>query len=352
MTVRLGDIARLIGAEIPEGAADIEIRSLNSLESAAAGDLSFLSNKKYAGFLETTGASAVIVDKDARVSENTVPLRVENSYFAFMKVIELFNSRDVSDIACGIDSDARIHPESVLGDKVSVGPFAFIGPGVRIGDGTVIGPCSVILRDCEIGRNCLFYPNVTIMDGSHIGNDVIIHSGAVIGADGFGFAPFEGRLHKIPQIGIVVIEDGVEIQACACVDRAAFGETVVSRGAKIDNLVQVGHNVKIGPNTVIASQTGISGSTTIGGGVQIGGQAGLSGHLNVGDGASIGAQAGVTKNVPPNETVSGYPARSHAYELKLEASLARLPELIKTVKKQEKRIEELESIVHHFGKKK
>jgi UDP-3-O-[3-hydroxymyristoyl] glucosamine N-acyltransferase len=181
------------------------------------------------------------------------------------------------------------------------------------------------------------------MDCCTVGNRVIIHAGAVIGSDGFGFAPHDERLHKIPQIGRVVIEDDVEIGACTCIDRAAFGVTVIERGAKLDNLIQVAHNVRVGGQTVIAAQTGISGSSRIGRGVRIGGQAGISGHLSIGDGASVGAQAGVTKDVPAGETVSGYPAKSHMKAMRLEAALRRLPELMQTVKEQERRIKALEN---------
>ena len=180
------------------------------------------------------------------------------------------------------------------------------------------------------------------MDGCTIGDRVVLHAGVVIGSDGFGFAPSEGRYHKIPQIGTVRIESDVEIGANTCVDRAAFGTTVIQAGTKLDNLIQVAHNVRIGPNTVLASQVGISGSTTIGSGCQLGGQAGLAGHLHVGDGASIGAQAGVTKDVQPGDIVSGYPAKHHMTAMREEAALRKLPELIRTVRDQEKRIRDLE----------
>jgi len=216
---------------------------------------------------------------------------------------------------------------------------------VMIGKDTVIGPGTVVIAGSRIGSGCLFYPNVTIMDSCSVGERVIIHAGAVIGSDGFGFAPEGKTLRKIPQIGRVRIEDDVEIGACTCIDRAAFGETVIARGAKLDNLIQVAHNVKIGYSTVIASQSGISGSTTIGAGVKMGGQAGFAGHITVGDGASVGAQGGVTKDVPPGETVSGYPAKNHQQAMRLEAALRRLPELLKTVKQQEQRIDELERII-------
>jgi len=348
MSVTLSDIALLIDADIPNDAGSIEIEGLASLESAGPRELSFLSNPRYARFFSTTEAAAVIVSKKTDVPDSLVLLVVDDPYVAFLKVLELFNTRSSHDIARDIDQEARIHEDAVIGDNVSIGPFAVIGRGASIGDGTIIGPCTVIMKNSKVGMGCILYPNVTIMDGCEIGDRVILHAGVVIGSDGFGFAPHGGRLQKIPQIGTVRIGDDVEIQACTCVDRAAFGVTLIESGTKIDNLVQIGHNVRIGRSTVIASQTGISGSTTIGSGVRIGGQAGFAGHITIEDGASVGAQAGVTKDVPGKETVSGYPARRHAEELRLEASLTKVPDLIKKVKNQEQRIADLERYVRQL----
>lgn len=342
MKLTLEEICRIIGAEIPEHGKHHEITGIASIENAGPDDICFLSNPRYAKHLESTRAGAVIIARGTAVPERVAALTVTDPYFAFVQLLEQYNTRQTSDIASGVDSNACIHPDAVLGNDVSVGPYAVIGPDVRIGDESVIGPCTVILAGSSIGKNCILYPNVTVMDCCTIGNRVIIHASAVIGSDGFGFAPHGGKLHKIPQIGSVVIEDDVEIGACTCIDRAAFGVTVIERGSKLDNLIQVGHNVRIGSNTVIASQTGISGSTTIGSWVRLGGQAGLAGHLNVGDGASVGAQAGVTKDVPPRETVSGYPAKNHMKAMRLEAALRHLPELMQKVKDQEKRIQDLE----------
>ena len=305
----------------------------------------FLSNPRYARYLDTTGASAVIVGRGTEVPAGIVGIEVDDPYFAFLRLLELFNTRSPSDIADGIHELAVIEPGARLGKNVSIGAFAVIGARATVGDGTIIGSGTVVMPRSSIGAKCILYPNVTVMDGCEIGDRVIIHAGAVIGADGFGFAPSGGSIHKIPQIGSVRIEDDVEIGACTCIDRAAFGVTVIGKSAKLDNLIQVAHNVQVGSHTVIASQVGISGSTVIGSGVQMGGQAGLSGHLAVGDGSSVGAQAGVTKDVPPGETVSGYPAKNHMKAMRLEAALRNLPELAKTVRKQQKRIEELERII-------
>jgi UDP-3-O-[3-hydroxymyristoyl] glucosamine N-acyltransferase len=342
MTVNLDTICQVIGAAFPPDTANLDIRGVASLEDAGPDDISFLTNPRYEKHLAATGARVIIVSAETVLPPPFIPLTVRDPYFAFLQVLELFNSRTPGDIARGIHPAAFVDPSAVLEDNVSLGPGAVIGAGVSIGAGTVIGPGTVILAGSTVGSGCVLYPNVTIMDGCAIGNRVILHAGVVIGADGFGFAPHNGRYHKIPQIGTVRIEDDVEIGANSCVDRAAFGQTVVGKGTKIDNLVMVAHNVRIGEHTVIASQVGISGSTTIGNWVRLGGQAGLAGHITVGDGASAGGQAGITKDVPPGETVSGYPAKNHMQAMRLEAALRSLPDLIKKVKLQEKRISELE----------
>lgn len=349
MKFKLDKLCQLIGAEIPPDAEQIEIAGVAAVEDAGPDDLTFISNPKYKKYLTTTRAKAVIIPRDIKPPETLLSLVVDDPYFAFLKVLEVFNTRTPQDIASGIHPDAVIDPDTDVGENVSIGAFAIIWPQVTIGKGTTIGPCTVILKDSHLGENCIIYPNVTIMDGCKIGDRVILHAGVVVGSDGFGFAPLEGRFHKIPQIGKVLIGDDVEIGACTCIDRSAFGVTVIESGTKIDNLVQIAHNVRIGSNTVIASQVGISGSTTIGSGVKIGGQAGFAGHLTIGDGASIGAQAGVTKDVSGSETVSGYPAKNHMKAMRLEAALRGLPELMKKVKKQEKRILELERIIKELS---
>lgn len=342
MKVKLDVICRVIGAEFPKNTGNLDIQGVASLEDAGPHDISFLSNQKYAKYLDTTGARVIIVSEDIALPHPFIPLAVKDPYFSFMTILGLFNTRMPEAIASGIHRDAYIDPSAEIGNNVSIGPGAVIGPETAVGENTVIGPCTVVMEGSLIGSDCIIYPNVSIMDGCTVGNRVILHAGVVIGADGFGFAPHGGKYHKIPQIGTVRIGDDVEIGANACIDRAAFGETVVGNGSKIDNLVQVAHNVRIGAHTVIASQVGISGSTVIGDWVRLGGQAGLAGHIMIGDGASAGAQAGVTKDIPPGETVSGYPAKNHMHAMRLEAALRSLPDLIKKVKAQEKRILELE----------
>jgi len=346
MSVRLDTICQIIEAGIPSNFENIEVRGVASVEDAGPDEICFLSNPKYVRYLESSHARAVIISKETMLPSKYIPLVVPDPYFAFLQLLEFFNTRTPLSVAEGIHPLAEIHPEANLGSGLSVGAYAVIGAGVSIGDNTVIGPGSVILAGSRVGNDCLLYPRVTIMDGCTVGDRVILHSGVVIGSDGFGFAPHGDRYHKIPQIGTVRIGDDVEIGANSCVDRAAFGVTTIENGTKIDNLVQVAHNVSIGAHTVIASQVGISGSTSIGNWVRMGGQAGLAGHIKIGDKASIGAQAGVTKDVKGGETVSGYPAKNHMQAMRLEGALRSLPDLIKKIKAQEKKIEELERIIH------
>jgi UDP-3-O-[3-hydroxymyristoyl] glucosamine N-acyltransferase len=345
MSIRLDTICEIIGAAIPSNFENIEVRGVASLEEAGPDEICFLSNPKYVRYLDSSRACAVIVSRETTLPSQYIALVVPDPYFAFLQLLELFNARTPLSVAEGIHPLAEIHPEADLGSGISIGAYAVIGAEVTIGDNSIIGPGTVILAGSRVGDDCLLYPKVTIMDGCTVGDRVILHSGVVIGSDGFGFAPHGDRYHKIPQIGTVRIGDDVEIGANSCVDRAAFGATSIGNGTKIDNLVQVAHNVIIGSHTVIASQVGISGSTTIGNWVRMGGQAGLQGHIKVGDKASLGGQAGVTKDVPPGETVSGYPAKNHMQAMRQEGALRNLPDLIKKVKAQEKKIEDLETIL-------
>jgi UDP-3-O-[3-hydroxymyristoyl] glucosamine N-acyltransferase len=242
----------------------------------------------------------------------------------------------------GVHETAVISKNARLGGDVSVGAHAVIMEGTVVGDGSAIYAGSYVGRDCTIGRDAVLYPCVTVRHGSVIGDRVIVHAGTVIGSDGFGFADAGHANTKVPQIGNVVIEDDVEIGSNVCIDRATLGSTRICRGSKIDNLVQVGHNVVVGEGSILVAQVGIAGSTRIGTGVVLGGQAGLVGHIEIGDGAMVGAQAGVTKSIPAGECVSGYPARRHATAKRLYALIENLPTLVKRLRELEKRLRRVE----------
>lgn len=335
MSVRLAEIAKWIGGTV-DGDDSLQISGLAKIEEAQPGQLTFIANPKYSKYAETTRASAILVDLDFAKSEKTL-IRVKDPYFAFLKVVKHLYPEQIG-VEPGVHPSAVVGEGSTVGKEVRIGPFVAIGRNCRIGDGVTLYPGVVLGDNVSIGDGSLLYANVSVREGCRIGGNVIIHMGAVIGSDGFGFAFVDGHYEKIPQTGIVVIEDDVEIGANTTIDRATLGETIIRRGTKIDNLVQIAHNVEIGEHTAIAAQAGISGSTKIGKYVKMGGQAGLVGHISVGDYAAVGAQAGVTKAVPPKVFVSGYPAREHMKAKREEASLARLPELLKKIRRMEAEI--------------
>ena len=334
----LKEIAELVGGKV-RGDESIEIEGVSGIEEAKKGEIAFISDKRHLPLLDTTQASAVIVSRE--VKEAKVPLiQVENPYLAFAEVMRILVPYEKP--AQGVHPSAIVSEGVDLGKGVSIGAHSVLEEGVRIGDNTIIYPLVYIGKGSRIGRDCIIYPQVMIREGVEIANRVIIHSGAVIGSDGFGYIPHEGRHHKVPQIGKVVIEDDVEIGASVTIDRATLGKTWIKRGVKIDNLVQIAHNVVIGEDSIIVAQVGISGSTEIGKGVTLAGQVGVVGHIKIGEGAIVGAQAGVTKSVPPKTIVSGYPARPHAQAKRIEASVLRLPELHRLVRELKRRIAELE----------
>ncbi|HEA46871.1 MAG TPA: UDP-3-O-(3-hydroxymyristoyl)glucosamine N-acyltransferase [bacterium] len=338
MKKSLREIAELIGGEVV-GNGSIEIEGVAGIEEAGKGEITFISDKKHLFLLETTQASAVIVS--CEIKKARVPLiRVENPYFGFSQVTRILVPYQKP--TEGIHPSAIISEGVDLGKGVSIGARSVIEEKAKIGDNTIIYPLVYLGKGSRIGRDCIIYPQVMIREGVEIGDRVIIHSGTVVGSDGFGYIPHEGKQYKVPQIGKVVIENDVEIGANVTIDRATLGKTWIKKGVKIDNLVQIAHNVVIGEDSIIVAQVGISGSTEIGKGVTLAGQAGLAGHIRIGDKAIVGAQAGVTKSVPPNTIVSGYPARPHTQAKRIEASILRLPELHKLVRELKKRLEELE----------
>ena len=339
MRFTLKEIAYLVGGEVV-GDPNIAITGISGIKEAKSGDITFLANSKYSSLAKTTKAAAIMTFRED--IETTKPLiKTDNPSIAFTKVVELVTASNIKHPR-GIHPTAVISAGARLGENVAVGAYAIIEVGVRIGEGTVIYGCCYLGRHAKIGRDCLIYPHVTLREQTEIGNRVIIHSGAVIGSDGFGFAMVGGAQEKIPQIGIVSIEDDVEIGANVTIDRARLDKTLIGKGTKIDNLVQIAHNVITGENCIIVAQAGISGSTILGKGVILAGQAGIVGHIRIGDKAIVAAQAGVTKSVAAGAKVSGYPAKPHAAALKVNACLQRLPELYKKIKELEEKVKKLE----------
>jgi len=335
----LKQIASQVGGTI-EG-EDVAIRGVAKIEEAQSGDITFLANPKYLKYVKESHASAIVVPETIEDTSGKPCIRAANPYFTFLKIVRLFYPPKKL-IDEGVHPTAIVGEGTTLGKDVSIGPYVVIGKNCTVGDRTSLMPGVVIENDVKIGNDCFLYSNVSIRQDTILGNRVIIHCGTVIGSDGFGFAFENGRYHKIPQVGHVVIEDDVEIGANTTIDRATLGETRICQGVKLDNLIQVAHNCTIGENTVIAAQTGISGSTHIGKGVRIGGQVGFAGHQTIGDGAAMGAQSGISKDVEPGVMVSGSPAKPHREMMRIQAATNKLPELLKTIKELKERIQKLE----------
>lgn len=339
MKKKLSEICDLIDGQL-FGDGGVLISDVAKIEQAGEGQITFVSNPRYHQFIHDCNASAAIVSRDFNEKTDMAIIKVDDPYYAFLTVIQLFHPVQPF-------QDEGIHPTAIIetseiGKNVSIGSYVVVGKGCQIGDRTILMPGVVIGQNTTIGEDCLLHANVCVRENITIGNRVIVHCGTVIGSDGFGFAPVEGVYHKIPQIGTVVIEDDVELGANVTIDRATMGETRICKGAKLDNLIQVAHNCTIGENTVIAAQTGLSGSTHIGKGVRVGGQVGFAGHMTIGDGSAIGAQSGISKSMPPGIMVSGSPAQPHREEMRLEAARRKLPKLLKEIKDLKNRIEDLE----------
>ena len=323
-----------------DGNPDVAVTELSKIEDGKEGSLSFLSNPKYENFLYSTQASVVIVSKGFKANQayTSTLIRVENPYSAFTVLLDMYNEAlNAQASQRGIDKLAFVHPTAKIGENVFIGAFAYIAENVQIADGCKIEPQTFIGANSKIGANTSFFPGVKIYHNCVIGDRVIIHANTVIGSDGFGFAPQkDGTYNKIPQIGNVIIEDDVEIGANTTVDRATMGSTIIRKGAKIDNLIQIAHNVEIGENTVVAAQTGISGSTKVGGNSVIGGQVGIAGHLTLAKGTQIGAQAGLNFNTTEeNKQWHGSPAQPLRNWMRASVIFKHLPDI-------EKRINSLE----------
>ncbi len=344
----INEIAALLGATV-DGDGTVDIRRVAKIEEAGTGDLTFLANPKYAKYLGLTRASAVIVGKNVVMEDRPADappvtlVKVDDPYVGFVRVLARFNPPQPP-IPPGIHPTAVVPPSAKLGDAVRLGAHVVLGEGVVIGDRSIIAPCSVLGDGVRIGTDCLLHANVSVREGCVIGNRCILQPGAVIGSDGFGFAPkADGSYEKIPQMGIVVIEDDVEIGANTTVDRATLGETRIKKGVKLDNLIQVAHNVVIGENTVMAAQSGISGSTKLGKNMMVAGQVGFTGHIEVADGVKIGAQSGVHRALTkPGATYFGTPAFPQREAMRIYGSFSQLPDLLATVRDLQKRLEKLE----------
>ncbi len=330
--IRLSELAARIGARLV--GEDAVVTAIAPIETAGPGQVTFLANPKYMRFARDSAASAIIA-RDAVAGARAAFLLSENPYLALVCAVEAFHPPARPEP--GVSPAASIHPGARLGRDVTVGPFVVLEEGVSIGDRTVLHPGVVALKGASVGDDCRVYPRVTLYPGVRVGSRVILHAGCVIGSDGFGFAPTPSGFRKFPQVGSVEIEDDVEIGANTTIDRAALGVTRIGRGTKLDNLVQVGHNVEIGRDTVIAAQTGISGSARVGSRVMMGGQVGLAGHLEIEDGIMLGAKTGVAGTLRASEAKvwTGIPAIPHTAWLRMSALLPKLPELFRRVKRLE-----------------
>jgi UDP-3-O-[3-hydroxymyristoyl] glucosamine N-acyltransferase len=333
--MKLADIATALNARLENASPDTEITGVAGIEQALPGQLTFVSNPKYNSAAKTTKASAVIVAENF-CTLSTGMLRSNNPYLAWAKAIELFYQPP--NYAPGIHPTAIIHPKAKLGKNAHLGPYVVIDEDAVIGDNAILLAHVVIYRGAAIGYNFFAHAHAVVREFCHLGDNVLLQNGAVVGSDGFGFAKDNaGHWHKIVQSGNVVVENEAEIQANACIDRASIGETRIGHGAKIDNLVHVGHSCTIGHDTLLCAQVGLAGTTDIGSNVILAGQVGVSGHVKIGDGAVAIAQSGIPHDVPAGHMVSGAPAIDHRLWLKCCAAYARLPEIAKAVRKLSER---------------
>jgi UDP-3-O-[3-hydroxymyristoyl] glucosamine N-acyltransferase len=343
MKINAASIAQLVNGKV-EGNETAEVNSFGKIEEAKQGQLAFLANPKYEDYLYTTQASIIIINENYELKQpvSATLIRVADAYGAFANLLQKYQEMMQAQLT-GIQQPSYIDASAKLGENIFVGAFTYIGENVSIGDNTKLYPGVYIGNDVKIGDNTILHPGVKIYFGCSVGNNVTIHAGTVIGADGFGFAPQDdGSYKKVPQIGNVVVEDNVEIGSNTTIDRATVGSTIIHKGTKLDNLIQIAHNVEIGSNTVIAAQSGVSGSTKIGNNAMIGGQVGIVGHLQIADGAKINAQSGVSKSIKQKNTaVTGSPAYDYTSALRSQALTRNLPQM-------EKRLAELEKLVQQL----
>jgi UDP-3-O-[3-hydroxymyristoyl] glucosamine N-acyltransferase len=345
MQFSAAQIATLVNGKV-EGDPSSAVASFAKIEEAENGQLAFLANPKYEDYLYTTKASVIIVNESLEIRPGLTAtlIRVPDAYSAFALLLRKYQQMMTQQLT-GIQQPSYISPSARIGENVFIGAFAYIGDHAEIADNAKIFPQAYIGNNAKIGQHTIVHPGVKVYHDCVIGKNVIIHAGTVIGSDGFGFAPqADGTYNKVPQIGNVIVEDHVEIGANACIDRATMGSTVIHSGAKLDNLIQIAHNVEVGQHTVIAAQAGVSGSTKIGNNAMIGGQAGIVGHIYIADGARINAQSGVSKSITsPNSAVTGSPAFEYGSALRSQAVTRKLPDLEKRIKELEKILSQLMS---------
>lgn len=333
-------IAEFIQGEII-GDENASVHTFTKIEEGVPGSLSFLSNPKYTHYIYSTQSSIVLVNRDfiAEKEIKATLIKVDNAYESLAKLLTLYEMSKPKKV--GIDPLAFIAPTAKIGKDVYIAPFACVEDHAEVGDNTILHPHTTIGSNAKVGNNCILYAQTTIYHDCRVGNNCILHAGSVIGADGFGFAPTSEGYSKIPQIGIVILEDDVEIGANTCVDRATMGATIIHKGVKLDNLVQVAHNDEIGSHTVMAAQAGIAGSTKVGEWCMIGGQVGLAGHLKLGDKIGIAAQSGIASNISSNTNIMGSPAFEVKSYFKSSVIFKKLPEMYTTLNNLEKEIKEL-----------
>ncbi|MFH2012932.1 MAG: UDP-3-O-(3-hydroxymyristoyl)glucosamine N-acyltransferase [Pseudomonadota bacterium] len=325
------------------GDGNITITGINSIDKAENGEITFIADPKYSTRAKNTKASAIIASSDFKWFEKPL-LYTDNPYLAYAKISNLFHQKPYH--ATGVDQRAFIGNNTSIGIDVSIYPFVYVGDNVSIGDRVSLFPGVYVGDGASIDDDSVIFANTSICKGCKIGKRVIIHCGTVIGSDGFGFAKDDKKHYKIPQVGIVQIDDDVEIGANNTIDRATLGKTWIKRGVKTDNLIQIGHNVIIGEDTIIVAQVGISGSTEVGNNVVLAGQVGVGGHLKIGDNVTVGGQSGVTKDIAPNQVVSGLPAIPHREWLKSQISFTKLPKMRKALKELESKIEKMEKNIY------
>ena len=334
-SMKLSAIAAALEVRLENGSPDTEIRGLNGIEQAGPGELTFVSNPKYAAAARTTRAAAVIVSEDFPAIP-TAMLRAKDPYLSFAKALELFHAP--IRYASGVHPTAVVHASARIGASAHIGPYVVIDEDVEIGADAVLLSHVVIYRGVKIGNHFFAHAHATVRENCRIGNNVLLHNGVVVGSDGFGFArTSEGHWHKIPQPAPVILEDDVEVQANSCIDRASVGETRIKRGVKLDNLVQVGHGSTVGEDALLCSQVGIAGSTEIGNRVILTGQVGVVGHVKIGDNAIVTPQSGVANDIAAKALVSGAPAVDHKLWLKYSAILPRLPEIVRAMRKMDQK---------------